>query len=151
MVLGFTTGLLAVSSFMSVLCATVVLPILIPLKLLNVYVLGPAATVQTALFVFPAVFFTSSVAFTAVYLALILNRKGNLVRNQKPLYSGTIGEGWPFVEIYYFSISTMLKGTPQYEGTGWCRWIALAQITVARLLEIAIVTLGIGAILKRGL
>jgi hypothetical protein len=107
--------------------------------------------VRTALIAFPTVFGTSSVAFTAVYIILMVNKKGNLVRNQKPLYSGVIGEGWPFAETYYFSVSTMLKGTPQYEGTGWCRWVALAQITVARLIEITIVTLGIGAILKRGL
>jgi hypothetical protein len=80
----------------------------------------------------------------------MVKAKGNLVRKGEDLYSGRAGERWPFQEAYYFSLSTMVKGTPLYEGTGWCRWVALAEIAAARILEIGMVTVGIGAILKRG-
>jgi len=149
LVFGVTASLLGIVSCLLMLCPTVVIPIIIPIKLLQSWVLSSGATLITALITFPVVFVCTSVAFAAVYLWALVNGKGNLVRNQKPLYSGAVGEGWPFTEVYYFSLSTMLKGSPQYEGSGACRWIALAEIAVARLLEIGIVTVGIGAILKR--
>ena len=132
------------------MCVVFVVPVLLPLKALSVYVLGDRATLLSALLAFPIVFLTTSIAFAAVYIGLMVKQKGNLVRNQNLLYSGKRGEGWPFVETYYFSLSTMVKGSPQYEAIGWCRWAALAEVTVGRLLEVAIVTVGIGAILKRG-
>jgi|SRR6266566_1169519 hypothetical protein len=145
-----TAAIFSLSSLIFISCAAIGLPILVPLKFLRVYVLGPKATLGTALVAFPVVFLTTSIAFAVVYMALMVQGKGNLIRNESPLYTGKPGVGWPLAETYYFSLSTMVKGTPQYEGTGWCRWVALAQVTVARLLEVAIVTVGIGAILKRG-
>ncbi len=133
----------------AVLCAVIVWPLLLPYKLLANYVLSPDATLLTALVAFPIVFLVSSVAFTMVYLALIQSGKGNLTKDKIALY--TPGESWPLVEMFYFSLSTMVKGTPQYEAPGWCRWTALAEITAGRLLEVAMVTVGIGTILKRGL
>jgi hypothetical protein len=84
---------------------------------------------------------------------MIVNKKGNLIRtkDKADLYTGKVGEGWPFLEVYYFSLSTMVKGSPQYEATGWCRWAALFEVIVSRVLEAVIVTVGIGVIVKRGL
>jgi hypothetical protein len=43
----------------------------------------------------------------------------------------------------------MVKGSPQYEASGWCRWVAILQVLVSRLLELAIVTVGFNLILRR--
>jgi hypothetical protein len=102
---------------------------LLPYKLLSNYVLSPDATLLTALVAFPFVFLTSSVAFTMGYVALIQSGKGNPTKDKAALY--TAGGSWSLVEVFYFSLSTMVKGTPQYEATGWCRWTALAEITAA--------------------
>lgn len=151
LVFGGTSALLFPAIYLAIVCVAILLPLVVPFKALSVYVLGTHATLLSALLAFPIVFATTSIAFTAVYIGLMVKQKGNLVRNQTPLYSAKNGTGWPFLETYYFSLSTMVKGTPQYEATGWCRWVALAEITVGRLLEVAIVTVGIGAILKRSL
>jgi hypothetical protein len=45
----------------------------------------------------------------------------------------------------------MVKRTPQYEATGWRRWAALAEITAGGLVEVAMMMVGIGSILRRGL
>jgi len=142
-------GVGSVLALWVVLCAVIVWPLLLPYKLLIRDVLSGDATLFSALVAFPVVFLASSVAFTIVYLALIQGGRGNLTKDKVPLY--TPGASWPIVEMFYFSLSTMVKGTPQYEATGWVRWTALVEITSARLLEVGIVTVGIGSILKRGL
>jgi len=149
LVFGATSGLLALAIPVGIVSVLFLLPIVIPFKALSVYVLGPQASLLSAILAFPIVYATTSIAFTAVYIGLMVNQKGNLKRNDALLYSA---DGpWPFLEIYYFSLSTMVKGSPQYEATNWCRWVALAEVTVGRLLDVAIVTVGIGAILKRSL
>jgi hypothetical protein len=150
MVFGATMAIFAPLTFISIASVVIVLPVLIPFKMLRVYVLGPSATLTSALVALPLVFLTISICFSALYIWLLVKEKGNLVRNQVPLYAAKPFEPLPFAETYYFSLSTMVKGTPQYEATGWCRWVALLEITVSRLLEVAVVTIGIGTILKRG-
>ncbi len=128
------------------LCATVLLPIVIPLKALRVYVLGPTATLVSAFVSLPIVFLTTSLVFTIIYVVLIDQDKGNLVRAGQPLR--TPGVGWSPLEALYFSVSTMVKGSPQYEASGWCRWVAILEVLVSRLLELAIVTVGFTLILR---
>jgi hypothetical protein len=112
-------------------------------------VLGPHATITGALISFPLIVATSSVSFMALYGLAIATGKGNLFRDKQPLWDKGPEKAWPLGEVYYFSLSTMMKGTTQYDATGWCRWLAILQVTLARLLEVAVVTIGIGAILKR--
>jgi hypothetical protein len=149
-VFGITAAVFGMISIAAMICAAAILPFLLPIKVMLIYVLGQDATLVSALIAFPLVFLTISLVFAAIYLWLMLRNKGHLNKSNQPLYTGKAGEGWPFVEVYYFSLSTMLKGAPQYEASGWCRWVALGEIAIARLLEVGIVTVGIGAILKRG-
>lgn len=130
------------------LCASVMLPIVTPFKALRLYVLGPTATLFSAFVSVPIVFLTTSVAFAIVYVILIDAERGNLVRAGQPLNPRIPGKGWSPFEAFYFSVSTMLKGSPQYEASGWCRWVAVLEVLVSRLLELAIVTVGFNIILR---
>lgn len=131
------------------LCATVVLPVLVPIKLLYEYVFGPSATLYSAFLSFPVVFITASFAFAILFIILIETGKGNLSKGGQLLNSGVSGQGYSALEVIYFSASTMIKGTPQYEATGWCRWAALLEVLVGRLLELGIVTIGFAIIIRQ--
>jgi hypothetical protein len=139
----------SVVALAATLCAVIAIPIVLPLKLLMVRVLGPSATIAGALLSFPVILATTSVSFMALYWLAIVMGKGNLMRDKLPLYEKGLGKPWPLGEVYYFSLSTMVKGASQYDATGWCRWLSLLEVTLVRLLEVAVVTIGIGAILKR--
>jgi hypothetical protein len=146
---GVELMIFSVVALAATLCAVVAIPILLPIKLLMVRVLGRSATIAGALLSFPLILASTSVTFAALYGVAIGTGKGNLVRDRVPLYDKAPGKPWPLGEVYYFSLSTMVKGSTQYDATGWCRWLALLQVTLARLLEVAVVTIGIGAILRR--
>ena len=149
LVFGMSVSVFAGLWWIALLAVAAIVLLPLPAKWMMTYVLGEHATITSAIFAFPLIFCFVSVTFTGIYLWFMTHEMGNLTRNNKDLYSGLPGVGWPFAETYYFSLSTMLKGAPQYEATGWCRWIALAEIAVARIMEIAIVTVGIGLIVRR--
>jgi hypothetical protein len=144
-------GLISLMTTLLILCAGIVLPIIVPLKALRVYVLGPTATLFSAFVSMPIVFLTTSLVFAIIYVVLIDTKKGNLVRAGQPLYSGIPGVGWSPLEALYFSVSTMVKGSPQYEASGWCRWVAILEVLISRLLELATVTVGFNIILRHDL
>jgi hypothetical protein len=100
----------------SMLGTCVALPVLLPVELLQVYVLGPHATIRSAIATLPIVFASVSAAFTLLYLAILVNRKGNLVstRDKAALYDTNRPGPLPLLEVYYFSVSTMVKASPQY-------------------------------------
>lgn len=145
---GISSALLMLGILASLVCVVLVLPVLLPIKLLQVDVLGPNATLSSAIVALPLAFATTSGAFALAFLTLMVKNRGNLVRDEVPLYDAEAGGPWPLGEIFYYSLSTMLKGSQRYEATGWCRWLALVEIISGRLLEVLIVTIGIGVIIK---
>jgi hypothetical protein len=137
--------------FVGMICTTVVLPVIVPAVLLYKYFFGPAVTITAAFLAFPCVFITTGLLFAILFTILINTGKGNLVKASQPLYPGVPGEGWSPVEVLYFSVSTLIKGAPQYEASGWCRWLALVEVLVGRLLELAMVTIGFAIIIKQNI
>ena len=126
----------------------------IPAKLLRERVLSTEATLVSALWSFPAIYAGISVAFALVYVVMSDGGHGTLVTKvegkvlpigRKETVVGLSG----ILEVYYFSLATMVRGPQTFEPVGLCRWVALLQIIVARLLEIAIVSVGISVIVRR--
>ena len=145
----FSNGFKAL--LITVVFGTAIVSPVFGLKLLYTYILGPTATLYSAFLSFPAVFITVGLAFATLYIISIDSGNGTLVKGNLALDTSIPRKDWSLVEVFYFSLSTLLKGAPQYEASGWCRWIALTEVLIGRLLELAIVTIGFANIIRHSI
>lgn len=136
----------------SILTAVLLFTILIPVKAIIVYALGEGATIASALIAIPLAYFGVGLGFLFIYLVMLLNGSGNLLKDGTALFPGPQKTGWlPAArDTLYYSLATMIGAdSAGLSATGPVRWVALAQSTVARALEIVIVGVGITLILER--
>jgi|GEM_PF-6670804 len=151
-VFGMTRAGFALVYSISIIGSLIFLPLLVPLKVIYVYSLGPNASLFKAVAAIPIVIFTVSMAFTIIYATCILKEKGTLRDKGTNLYTDwrTHGIVHSIMSTFYFSVTTFLGGfaTP-YEPQGWCKWIALFQLVVGKVLEVVLVGIGIAIIITR--
>lgn len=143
---------MALLLLVSMLTALLLFTILFPVKAILVHTLGPQATVASALVAIPLAYFGVGLAFTLLYLTLLLSGCGNMLKNSVPLFPAAQSTGWlPAAwDTFHFSLATMLGAdTAGVSASGAIRWLALGQSFVAKALEIVIVGVGITLILGR--
>ncbi len=148
-VFGVSFITLAVSSSLVFIGALVVLPLLVPIKVILTYVLGDNANLATALVSIPIVFSCVGLAFSVCHVLCLQTGRGNLVSDIGSLLPEP-RSGIRVGEVLYYSLATMLGAeSPGYEPRGLCRWVTLLQLTVAKIIEILIVGVGIAVIVTK--
>jgi len=150
MVLGATAAVGMLLMGAGLAGALVVIPVLVPLKVLSSWVLGDHASLAKATLSLPIVYLAASVGFAAIYVALIAKSFGNLSRAGSEFHQAGPGKPWPSpIEPLYFSLCTMIGVGAGWEPTGTCRWVAVFQAAAAKLLEVLIVVIGLALLLQR--
>ncbi len=132
--------------------AFIVLPTVAPFKVIYEYTLSPAASLRSALTAIPLVLFAVSLGFALVYLVAARRGLGNLLVNGRGLFADFETKGIlpSFREAMHFSLATMVSGgSADTAAAGWCRWIAIVQSLVGKVIEVVIVGAGIGLIVTR--
>lgn len=151
-IFGITTTIFSLVYLVSLVGGLIVLPLIVPIKVIYVYAFGPHANLLKAVIAIPIVIFTVGLAFTIVYVTCILKGRGALLDKGTDLYTDWKKRGLDQAALstFYFSVSTFLGGfaTP-YEPQGWCRWIALVQLVVGKILEVVLIGVGIAILITK--
>jgi hypothetical protein len=129
--------------------AVIVVPILLPFKLLTVYVFGSHASLTSAVVSVPLVSAAVGLLFALLYGFLVINDRGNFLESGQPVYEPARGRGFTATDLCQFSLSIMFDVDSSWEPVGWCKWMVLAQAAVTKLLEIAVVGIGVALIIER--
>jgi hypothetical protein len=152
LVIGAFGSSMIVLLFLSAGGVLILLPIILPIKAIVTYALGPGATLASAIVALPMAYFGVGLAFALLYVVVAATGKGNVTKDGAPLFPGSHQAGYlPAVgDTLFFSLATMLgSDTGGLAVTGTLRWVTLAQATAAKAIEIAIVGVGITLILNR--
>lgn len=133
--------------------ACVVASILLPYKLVSIYILSAKATLKTALGAIAVIWACSGFSFAILYFFALWKRLGN-IRNGNELFFDSRVKGDPWIsmaaiQILYYSFCNIFGVDSGLRGTGSCKWIALFQACYVRLLEISIIAAGISQIMAR--
>jgi hypothetical protein len=107
-------------------------------------------TLMSVIVAVPLVFACVGGLFAAMYGVGLTRLKGNLRQNGTLYNVPDLGKpSYEMPDLLYLSWCTMLGADSGYETLGVCRWIALMETLVAKLLEIVIIAVGLGIVVNR--
>jgi hypothetical protein len=150
---GFISSFQVYAGLLIAFWACIVVSVLLPYKLISVFILSAEATLKTALVSIVVIWLCSGFSSAILYFCILLKKLGNIRSGHELFYDSTIkGNPWisrAAMQIIYFSFCNMFSVDSGLRGSGSCKWIALFQSSYARLLEIGIIAAGISQIMAR--
>lgn len=146
-----TVGSLGSFVVFPMLFALIVVPIILPYKLIAYYILGSSSTLIKLAVSVPVVIFAINVMFSVAFISTIQNEKGELIGDEGSLAKPGFGRGLRDVaQVYYFSCLAFLgTGFGEYRPTGYCRVVVLLAVILGRLLELVVISIGASLLVDR--
>jgi hypothetical protein len=148
-IFGATVGVFGPLTLILMIGTFLILPVLLPFKILREYVFGSQATLVSAVVAVPLIAAATGFLFMMLYLFLMTKGRGSMRKDSQSIYDNKPGQGWPIADVLHFSLATMLDADTTVEPTGWCRWAALIQAAIAKVIEIIVVAIGVTLIIER--
>ena len=148
-VLGSVAAIRGLFILSSSVAALIILPILVPIKVIYKYTLSPSASLWSALLAVPMVVLCTSFAFTLLYFFAAVTKRGDLSTPTGRLFDDT-PYGPPLLETFHFSLKVMLgRDDGQVKPARACQWILFAQLFAVKIIDILIVGVGIALIVSK--
>jgi hypothetical protein len=153
LVFGITSSLRAVK-FIQAVVAILLVPVVLPCKLVAYYILGSSSTLIKLTVSIPVVVLSINLLFSIAFFFFINNGRGELLGEEGSLLKlpsgGAGGSVGDLAQLYYFSCLAFLgTGFGEYRPTGYCRLVVLIAVLVGRLLEIVVISVGTSVLVER--